>query len=50
MAQRLHIGAATVKTHISRLLTKPDAETRVHLVIQAYESGLIMPGRSSSAS
>lgn len=46
IAQRLHIGAATVKTYISRLLTKLDAETRVHLVIRAYESGLVSPGRA----
>ncbi|NRQ35397.1 response regulator transcription factor [Nonomuraea sp. NN258] len=48
IAQRLHIGAATVKTYISRLLTKLDAETRVHLVIRAYESGLITPGAPAS--
>jgi DNA-binding CsgD family transcriptional regulator len=45
IAERLYIGAATVKTHVSRLLTKLDAATRVHLVIHAYESGLVTPGR-----
>ncbi|MGP3955875.1 response regulator transcription factor [Nonomuraea sp. 3N208] len=44
IAERLFIGAATVKTYVSRLLTKLDATTRVHLVIHAYESGLVTPG------
>ncbi|MFI9848157.1 response regulator [Nonomuraea sp. NPDC051941] len=44
IAERLYIGAATVKTYVSRLLTKLDAATRVHLVIHAYESGLVTPG------
>lgn len=41
ISARLRIGPATVKTYISRLLTKLDATTRVHLVIHAYESGLV---------
>ncbi|MCG5216537.1 response regulator transcription factor [Streptosporangium sp. KLBMP 9127] len=44
IAERLYIGAATVKTYVSRLLTKLDAATRIHLVIHAYESGLVTPG------
>ena len=43
IAQDLHIGAATVKTYVSRLLTKFDLSTRVHLVIHAYETGLVAP-------
>lgn len=43
IAERLCIGAATVETYVSRLLTKLDA-ARVHLVIHAYESGLVTPG------
>ncbi|MGN9909641.1 response regulator [Phytohabitans sp. LJ34] len=39
ISARLGIGPATVKTYISRLLTKLDATTRVHLVIYAYETG-----------
>ncbi|BCB89634.1 response regulator [Phytohabitans suffuscus] len=39
ISTRLGIGPATVKTYISRLLTKLDATTRVHLVIYAYETG-----------
>ncbi|WP_045876513.1 response regulator transcription factor [Pseudofrankia sp. DC12] len=41
IAARLHIGVATVKTYVSRLLMKLDATARVHLVIHAYESGLL---------
>ena len=41
IAQRLHVGPATVKTYISRLLAKLDVNSRVHLVIYAYEAGLV---------
>lgn len=41
ISARLHIGPATVKTYISRLLTKIGGTTRVHLVIHAYESGFV---------
>jgi DNA-binding NarL/FixJ family response regulator len=44
IAERLFIGTVTVKTYVSRLLTKLDATTRVHLAIHAYESGLVTPG------
>jgi DNA-binding NarL/FixJ family response regulator len=40
IAGELRIGPATVKTYVSRLLTKLDVSTRVHLVIRAYEAGL----------
>ena len=40
IAAVLHVGPATVKTYVSRLLTKLDVTTRVHLVIHAYETGL----------
>ena len=41
IARQLHIGPATVKTYVGRLLTKLDAGARVHLVIHAYETGLV---------
>jgi DNA-binding NarL/FixJ family response regulator len=41
IARRLNVGPATVKTYVSRLLTKLDVESRVHLVIYAYENGLV---------
>lgn len=43
IASRLHLGIATVKTHIGRLLHKLAARDRAQLVIAAYESGLIRP-------
>jgi DNA-binding NarL/FixJ family response regulator len=41
IAAHLHLGAATVKTHIGHLLDKLDARDRAQLVIVAYESGLV---------
>jgi DNA-binding NarL/FixJ family response regulator len=37
----LYMSAATAKTHVGRLLTKLNARDRTHLVIAAYEAGLI---------
>jgi len=45
IAVRLHLGYGTVKTHVSRLLTKLDFRDRAQLVMYAYESGLAVPGR-----
>jgi DNA-binding NarL/FixJ family response regulator len=44
VAQRLGLSLPTVKTHVSHLLTKLGVRDRVHLVIAAYESGLIAAG------
>jgi DNA-binding NarL/FixJ family response regulator len=41
IAEQLYIGPATAKTHVARLLTKLGARDRVHLVIAAYEAGLV---------
>jgi DNA-binding NarL/FixJ family response regulator len=41
IAAELFISMATVKTYVSRLLTKLDARDRVHLVITAYAAGLV---------
>jgi DNA-binding NarL/FixJ family response regulator len=41
IAERLHIGPGTAKTHVGRLLTKLDARDRVQLVIIAYQTGMI---------
>jgi DNA-binding NarL/FixJ family response regulator len=40
IADHLHIGPGTAKTHVRHLLTKLDARDRVHLVIIAYGAGL----------
>jgi len=45
IAVRLILSPATVKTHVSRLLTKLGARDRAQLVIIAYESGLIVATR-----
>ncbi len=45
ISAKLHISMATTKTHVSRLLTKLGARERAQLVIAAYESGLVAPGR-----
>ena len=37
----LHMSAATAKTHVGRLLTKLSARDRIHLVIAAYDAGLV---------
>ena len=44
LAERLHLSDATVKTHVSRMLTKLDLRDRVQAVVYAYEHGLVVPG------
>jgi DNA-binding NarL/FixJ family response regulator len=43
IAADLTISIATVKTYLTRLLTKLDARDRVQLVIIAYDAGLVTP-------
>jgi DNA-binding NarL/FixJ family response regulator len=45
LAEELFVSAATAKTHVSRVLSKLGARDRAQLVVIAYESGLISPGR-----
>jgi DNA-binding NarL/FixJ family response regulator len=45
IAAGLVISIATVKTYVTRLLTKLDARDRVQLVIIAYDAGLVVPVR-----
>ncbi|WP_347707143.1 helix-turn-helix transcriptional regulator [Microbacterium sp. TPD7012] len=45
MAAELHISHGTVKTHVSRALTKLGARDRAQLVIIAYETGMAGPPR-----
>ncbi|MGW6841249.1 response regulator [Streptomyces sp. NPDC054958] len=45
IAEELTISVATAKAHLARLFTKLDARDRVHLVILAYEIGLVAPPR-----
>jgi DNA-binding NarL/FixJ family response regulator len=46
IAERLVISPLTVKSHVSRILTKMSARDRTQLVVMAYESGLVVPGVS----
>ena len=41
IAARLCISEATAKTHVGHLLTKLSARDRVHLVIIAYQAGIV---------
>jgi DNA-binding NarL/FixJ family response regulator len=43
IAERLYVSMSTTKTHIGRLLMKLGARDRAHLVIAAYEAGLVRP-------
>lgn len=44
IAERLYLSPLTAKTHVSRILAKLGARDRVHLVVIAYETGLVQPG------
>jgi DNA-binding NarL/FixJ family response regulator len=44
IAEHLVVSPATVKTHVSRILTKLNARDRAQLVMVAYETGLVLPG------
>jgi DNA-binding NarL/FixJ family response regulator len=44
IGQQLFLSEATVKTYVSRLLTKLDARDRVQLAVVAYETGLVRAG------
>ncbi|MFF0485303.1 response regulator [Streptomyces sp. NPDC004435] len=43
IARELFISPATAKAHVARLFTRLDARDRIHLVILAYEFGLVSP-------
>jgi DNA-binding NarL/FixJ family response regulator len=43
VGQALHLAETTVKTHVAHLLAKLGLTDRVHIVVFAYESGLVQP-------
>ena len=45
IAERLVLSPATARTHVGRILLKLGARDRTQLVVLAYESGLVRPGR-----
>lgn len=44
IARKLFLGDATVKSHVSSLLSKLHRRDRVQIVVLAYEAGIVRPG------
>jgi len=44
LAEQLRLSEATVKTHVTHILTKLDLRDRIQAVVLAYETGLVEPG------
>jgi DNA-binding NarL/FixJ family response regulator len=46
IGKALYLSPLTAKTHVSRIMQKLLARDRVQLVVIAYETGLVAPGRT----
>jgi DNA-binding NarL/FixJ family response regulator len=47
LATTLHLSETTVKTHVTRILSKLSLRDRAQAIIVAYETGLITPGSAN---
>jgi DNA-binding NarL/FixJ family response regulator len=43
-AQRMHVGEATVRTHVGHIFAKTGSRDRAQAIVFAYRSGLVRPG------
>jgi DNA-binding NarL/FixJ family response regulator len=50
VAEELVVSPATVKSHVNRILAKLGVQTRVQLVVLAYECGFVVPGGAGGRS
>ena len=45
VGSKLHLSKDTVKTHVGHILAKLGIRDRAHIIVSAYETGLVQPGR-----